>query len=313
MGTIKTRDSNSSIHSAFSKMATLSESLTASILLYCFFLTLETIMAVTLIFGHYSMVAFMEILFASISLIVHTITVTVAELAAHRGIGKGESKRFGFKSWIETSIIVVDAVNLWLSVSVVTKNRNEDIQVLLIVALGGLTVFLYAVRIFHVFYTVLKPTTEKRKQQSRVSSIQGIFINRRFSEMQFCFEELFQKPFEEEIWSRAFSLQFYGTRETDESTAFRSDHSHLHNDLTSFHEGRPDWEDVFWKAIRKARQSDPDGESVGVFFCGSPAIAKCLRSTADKINAQLQFAAKRPDTKGRNHGNFKIVVHVENF
>merc|ERR1712224_145116 len=215
----------------------------------------------------------------------------------------------GFKFWIETSIILIDAVNLWLSLSVVTKKRNKGVElglaaeenssrILLIVALGGFTVFLYAVRIFHIFYTVLKPTTEQREQQSKVSSMQGIFISRRYSGMKFYFEQLFQQPLYKKFRSRTVSLQLYGTREKEESTMFSS---HQNNDWLSINEGRPDWEDVFWKAIRKAQKFDPDGVSIGVFFCGSPAIAKCLRSTVDKINAKLQVAAKRPSPNGGNH------------
>jgi hypothetical protein len=54
---------------------------------------------------------------------------------------------------------------------------------------------------------------------------------------------------------------------------------------------------------------DPDsGEIIGVFFCGSPAIGKCLHSSADKVNTEHQFLTK---TLGRKP--CKIVIHVESF
>ena len=313
---------DSRIQSMSSNTVTIMESLTASILQYVFFLSLETVIAVTWIFGHFSLVAFLEMVLASISLIVHVAIMTIGIFTRRRENGAACSKRVCFKSSIEISIILVDIVNLWLSFSVATTDQFEpefvakqnSQRVLLIVAMGGLTVFLYAIRIFHIFYAILKPPTGKRKQKNKVSSIQGIFINRQYHGMRFCFEQLLQQPLEGEIWSKAFSLQFYGTQETHKAgESVRRFNNNLNNDCVSFRQGRPDWESVLWKAIKNAQQSDPNGASIGLFFCGSPAIAKCLRSTADRINAKLQFAAKQTTTNGRNPGNFKIVLHVENY
>ena len=74
--------------------------------------------------------------------------------------------------------------------------------------------------------------------------------------------------------------------------------------------GRPDWNNVFLRAISKAHTTNDDGESVGVFFCGSPAIANALQSEARKVTAQHQFAMKSLNGK---RCRCKIIVHSENF
>mmetsp|Transcript_19391 Transcript_19391/g.45090 ORF Transcript_19391/g.45090 Transcript_19391/m.45090 type:complete len:726 (-) Transcript_19391:370-2547(-) len=321
---IMSEKGDSCIQRMFSNTIDIMESLTASVFLYGFFLSLETAIAVTFIYRRYTLVAFMEILFASISLLVHIATMTMGVLTARRVNGEGGSKRFGFKTWIESGIILVDVVNLWLSLLVVKNDRNVFLgpnlaakensnPALLIVAMGGITVFLYAVRIFHTFYAVLKPPRGKQGQKNKVSSIQGIFINRHYHGMRFCIEQLLQQPLEGQFSSEAFSLKVYGTQEQDEPNS-KHFSKHQDDDWRTFRKGRPEWESILWEAIEKARRSDPDGASIGVFFCGSPGIAKCLRSTADKINAKLQYVAKRTRTNGsRNLANFKIVIHVENY
>ena len=74
--------------------------------------------------------------------------------------------------------------------------------------------------------------------------------------------------------------------------------------------GRPDWNRVFLKSIARAHCTNEEGESVGVFFCGSPAIAKDLQAEAKRVTAQHQFAMKQLDGKPCK---CKIMVHVENF
>jgi hypothetical protein len=54
-----------------------------------------------------------------------------------------------------------------------------------------------------------------------------------------------------------------------------------------FYPGRPNWNSFLQKTIVKAHVSVPSvcGESIGLFFCGSPAIAQDLYTTAEKIPA----------------------------
>ena len=81
-----------------------------------------------------------------------------------------------------------------------------------------------------------------------------------------------------------------------------------HDDL--FHPGRPDWNKIFLKAMARAHLTNPEGESVGVFFCGSPAIAKDLQTAAAEVTARHQFAVKHLDGKACK---CKLIVHSENF
>lgn len=268
------------------------------------------------------MVASTEIIFASISLIFHTVTIIVLALTHDEGM----DYFCHFKSWTEVSLCLLDAVNLWLSMSVLKKDEMVDQNLTRwIVGLGGASVFIHAIRIFHIFYMTLKPKTEQRHTQKQVCSIQGIFINRHYTGMRFCFDQLLQ-PLEEGL-SKIFSLQFYGTRETADKRppkhnlsspdltlldgAFEgTSNTSNQSDYYSFHTGRPDWESIFREAIRKSYLLDPNGDSIGVFFCGSPAIAKSLRSTADKVNAQHRFATKKKTGKACK---CKIVIHVESY
>ncbi len=325
-----------------SKAMDFMQSLTVSICLYGIFLTFLTIIIVSQIFGYHEQVVLFEIAFATSSVTFHASTLLISACA----LGLSNYVR-QFKCWIEITITMFDAFNLWLSVTCFLGALGiaQSPALRLIVLLGVVSVFLHALRIFNIFYTTLKPNntdenSDDTPDRNKVSSIQGIFINRKYDGMKFCFKELLQ-PLEEE-GHKNFSLQFYGTREKsndasglpiaagsadNEDSRVPSSMKSLDSatagkqDFYSFHKGRPDWESIFHKAIRKAqishqgtsstRSIGSNGEiSIGVFFCGSPAIAKTLRSVADKVNAQHRFAANK--SKGK-YQRCKIVIHVENF
>ena len=92
------------------------------------------------------------------------------------------------------------------------------------------------------------------------------------------------------------------------------------DDCSSFKCGRPDWRHIFLKAMAKAHaQTNNDknsgskvsrGESVGVFFCGSPAITAELQTMAREVTAQHQSTKKQLDGKACK---CKLIVHSENF
>jgi respiratory burst oxidase len=172
----------SGFRSACSNTKGILGSLTISIGLFGFFLTGETIICVNQIFEHYAKAASMEIVFASVSLIFHTGTMIVSALTHN-----GDTEYFRLlKSWIEVSIALVDAVNLWLSIAVLKKDELVDQDsTRWIVGLGGVSVFLHAVRILHIFYTTLKPKTDQSHTQSEVCSIQGILSTANILECDF--------------------------------------------------------------------------------------------------------------------------------
>ena len=159
-----------------------------------------------------------------------------------------------------------------------------------------------------------------------------------YSNMKFAARGLLQ-PIIEDGLTDLFSMEFYGTREKSDSDEENKTKTHrnsqsvelIQNMIGSagegldvraslsknqhceyFRPGRPNWNEIFLKAIAKAHQrSNPEvGESVGVFFCGSPAIAKDLQCMAADVTARHQFAVKHLDGKACK---CKLIVHSENF
>jgi hypothetical protein len=162
---------------------------------------------------------------------------------------------------------------------------------------------------------------------SEICSIQGILINRYYSGMRFAAKSLM--PPTEYGLSKLFSMEFYGTREKpkdeshDEKALIRSMAENHRQSKTNllieqnpddyFHAGRPDWKQIFTKAIAKAHKTCPSRRkngTVGVFFCGSPAIAHDLQCMAKEVTAQHQYSRKHLDGTACR---CKLIVHSENF
>ena len=171
-------------------------------------------------------------------------------------------------------------------------------------------------------------------------SVDGIVINRKYSNMKFA-ARCILPPILQEGLSDVFSMEFYGTRENPKKKKEGEDEQITEHSLVGemmgsagdnitvresiyysqkeqevqphenfFCAGRPDWNRIFLKAISKAHATNEEGESVGVFFCGSPAIAHALKSEAKKVTAQHQFAMNCLDGK---RCRCKLIVHSENF
>ena len=119
-------------------------------------------------------------------------------------------------------------------------------------------------------------------------------------------------PIVGEDLSDLFSMQFYGTREKEkEDKQYDKRLPLLHSKQKNpFYAGRPNWNRIFVKAITRAHCSSEEGESVGVFFCRSPAIAKELQAEAKIVTAQHQFAMKHLEGKVCK---CKLIIHSESF
>ena len=316
------------------------ESMTVSMFLLILFVFGETITIVLQMFGFGTTANSLGSALSLIALIVHGSTVIVSTIAL------GWSHYFQlFKCWLECTIIVVDCFALWISLKsfMMTKEEQDNAANTAYFVFFGIVVALHAIRIFHIFYTTLKPKTKvtanKKKNRQSISeshgssgekeicSIEGILINRMYSNMRFAARSLLP-PIIEDGLSSLFSMEFYGTREKAKEEK-HSEHGliskmmgsvgrgldirssmikHKHDDY--FHPGRPDWNRIFLRAMARAHLTNPEGESVGVFFCGSPAIAKDLQVAAAKVTAQHQFAVKHLDGKACK---CKLIVHSENF
>jgi len=341
--------SRSWLHSTCIFLEKIFESMTVSMSLLVLFVLGETMTFVLQMFGYEVAANSLGSWLSFNALVAHGSTVLVS------GVALGWSNYFKlFRCWLECTIIVVDAIALWFSL----RNRQLAHDVLLLGAKNttkntayfvffGAVVILHALRIFHIFYMTLKPrsgaaitaspntiTKNSILSSSRnssisdqeICSIDGILINRMYSNMKFAARSLLQ-PIIEDGLADLFSMEFYGTREKSKDRD-RSEHSLISNMMGSehgidirckmcehqhdeyFHPGRPNWNKIFLKALAKAHQRNPKGESVGVFFCGSPAIAKDLQAAAAKVTAQHQFAVKHLDGKPCR---CKLIVHSENF
>jgi len=165
-------------------------------------------------------------------------------------------------------------------------------------------------------------------------SVEGILINRKYSNMKFAAKSILPQILKDGL-SDVFSMEFYGTREmpkkaekeediTEHSLAGRMmgsmgagidvrgsvHYKGKENQDDLFCPGRPNWNHIFLKAISRAHVTNEEGESVGVFFCGSPAIAKDLVAEARRVTAQHQFAMNHMNGK---RCKCKLIVHSENF
>ncbi|VEU36433.1 unnamed protein product [Pseudo-nitzschia multistriata] len=302
------------------------ESLTASICLLCISVIGETAVITGTLFGYYWEANMIGSILASGLVLFHSGTILVSIVAYDGGI----QYFFRFKCWLESGIVLVDAVNFFIVLPTLTRTNPSDkeISTPLLFGLAGMSVFLHVARTFHVFYTVLRPKTElmEGQKQNHICSVQGIFVNRSYKGMRFAFEQLLQ-PLEEGL-SGAFSLQFYATQEKDKKKTktmkslkrgvdasfhgrkLASDWDTSTDNFYCFREGRPDWELIFRKSILKAHFSCTSGDSVGVFFCGNPALSKELNEVADRVSAQHRYSVKK--AKGMSC-KCKIVVHTENY
>jgi len=106
--------------------------------------------------------------------------------------------------------------------------------------------------------------------------------------------------------SSNFSLELYATRDKDSDLQKVNPFQSCANNH-ALNAGRPDWEAILTDAIEQAHATNSEeGESVGVFFCGSPAIARTLQMTARRVKAEHQYST-------RNTCRCRLLVHKENF
>mmetsp|Transcript_4255 Transcript_4255/g.11026 ORF Transcript_4255/g.11026 Transcript_4255/m.11026 type:complete len:1254 (+) Transcript_4255:170-3931(+) len=308
------------------------DSMTVCLSLFALFVFGETITIVLRMYGYTVVANSLGLLSSIVALLVYGITITVSMIA--RGCFKYSRS---FKCWLEFSILFVDTTAIWFSIqsrnNTVEEDNSENTRIYL--SIFGYVVFLHALRIFHIFYVTLKPSTKDRMKNSNtlttssevwsgkeeICSVQGILINRKYSSMRFAAKGLLPQILQDGL-SDLFTIQFYGTREEDNgddekdrmSEMMGSDEINLDVSPSTldgvFCAGRPDWNNVFLQAINRAHRTNKEGDSVGVFFCGSPAIAKDLQVEAKRITAQHQFVTQR------RHGRAckcKLIVHTENF
>jgi len=152
----------------------------------------------------------------------------------------------------------------------------------------------------------IRPARARDPSVSRkVLSITGIWVARKYSAMSWAAQELAETASD---LPAAFTLRFYATRDRQEDldpiNPFLN-YGPNHN----LHGGRPNWEVILMYFLNHAHATTDGGDSVGVFFCGSPVIARAIRHAAHRITARHQYSMK----KEKQRCKCAIIVYEENF
>jgi len=198
--------------------------MTLSISLLVFFVLGETLAFVLHMFGYGATANSLGFWLSVITLVVHGSTVLLSTIVL------GWSNYFKlFKCWLECIIIAIDAIALWYSVKSWIKPNAIDLDTFFV--LFGAVIILHAIRIFHIFYITLKPrssaitpgaisikmnpkstSSSTRRSGSNsdqeIYSIDGILINRMYSNMKFAAQSLL-RPIIEDGLTDLFSMEFY--------------------------------------------------------------------------------------------------------
>jgi hypothetical protein len=283
--------------------ASILETMTLNVCLLCVSVMSETIIFVVWLFKHPREAAIMQLVISSLALLFFGSKIVLSFISY--GI-----ERYGLSHvcFLECSIFLLDGTSLVMSVETIMSPSKK--KAIAYFAFFAAFLIFHSVRIFYIFYATARPPKLvdgapppiNDRRVDKIRSITGIWVSRYFSNMNFAASDLVSTL---ENASSVFSLQFYGTREdaSDPSiTVKRGGHA--------IHAGRPDWEAIFHEAISKAHCTNPEGEAVGVFFCGAPAIARDLQRTAQKVTAQHQSACK---VLYGSPCRCRLLVHKENF
>lgn len=279
--------------------ASVMESMTVNICMFCASVAVETLVFAIWIFEFDKAAAGLQLVMSMVALVVFGSKVVFSILAYG-------PKRY-FSSWVcyfEICIVMLDSVALFSSIATLASPSPEA-AILYFTFHAGFVV-VHGARIFHIFHATARPPESQTTSETsdgtvdKIRSITGIWVTRHYSGMSYAVPSLTETMMG---LPSLFCLELYGTREEETS-----------KDATLkkiAKAGRPNWETIFECAIEDAYASDPNGdEAVGVFFCGSPAIARVLQSTAQQVTARHQHATAKRDGKP---SRCRILVHKENF
>jgi respiratory burst oxidase len=298
--------------------------MTLNICLFIFSLTAETTVLCVWLFEYDRESALLQIIVSVIALVVFS-SKMILSLMTYRG-----RYLHSFVFALESCIVMTDAVAL---ISSATSYHSPSRKAAIFYfAFFAAFVVLHAIRVFHIFYATARPPVQhigrkNRQEVNRIVSITGIWVSRYDSSMTFAISDLVKGI---QDLSPIFSLQLYATRDksstVDRVSPFRDSRC---GPCHVLHAGRPDWEAILSKAIEGAHESSittaadtvmanssndgaavVEGESVGVFFCGSPAIARELQRIAQQVMANHQYATRR---HSGTPCRCRLLVHKENF
>jgi len=225
--------------------------------------------------------------------------------------------------WLELSILTM----CWARIGFSAWFLVEPIRwkAIIYFSMFALFMVLQIVRVFFVFYSTARPYGEEPTEEaestsdtpSRLSSeaavtarlprrVIAIWVNKSFAGMNWASTALADSA---RNLPAGYNLQLYATRDKPEDVTDPFDRTQC-GEQHQVHCGRPNWEKIMHEAIEAAHKSNKDGASVGVFYCGSPAVARDLQATALKVSAEHEFVNKK---KGKAPCMCRILVHKENF
>lgn len=264
--------------------ASILESMTCNISLFCFSVAMETIVFSVWIFNFDVEAAILQIVISIVALVIFVSKIILSIIAY--------GPRRYCMSWVASLEILIVLLDIGVIVSsfgtVDSPSREEAIAYF---SFFAAFVVLHGVRIFHIFHATARPPkvandTIVSADVDKIHSVTSIWVSRFYSTMSFAALDLVKNL---KALPPVFSLELYGTREKKD-TGYEHE---LEDETCVARPGRPDWEKIFHQAITRAHATNPEGESVGVFFCGSPAIARVLQSFAQQVTAEHQYATKK--------------------
>ena len=296
--------------------ASVLESMTVNVALFCFSIFVETVGVVLYLFHILpdpfvvepsdSSPGEMKVSGAAVQIVVSSLVLSiiggkvVLSLVAYR-----QRYLCSFVCLLEMGLVISDALALsFAATSIAAKEVQDAFRHF---ALFGCYLVLHLLRMMYIFYASAQPPsvserTQKKncKENNGIKSVVGIWVSRKYSGMSFAAHDLVESV---QNLPSTFSLKLYATRDSDEAVQ-EADPFKGRGSQHALIAGRPDWEQILSEALDRCY--DDGGDAVGVFFCGSPAISSSLHRIAQKVNAEHYYA-----TGGRSQ--CRILVHKENF
>ena len=295
--------------------ASVLESMTVNVALFCFSIFMETIGVVLYLF-HVIPDPFVvepsdsdggeiKVSGAAVQIVVSSLVLfviggkVVLSLVAYR-----QRYLCSFVCLLEMALALADVLALIFAITSIATKTVQNAVVYF--ALFGCYIVLHILRMMYIFYESAQPpsiperTQKKNEENNGIKSVVGVWVSRNSSGMSFAAHDLVESV---QNLPSIFSLKLYATRDSVEVVQEADPFKGCGNQ----HEliaGRPNWEQILSGALDRCY--DNGGDAVGVFFCGSPAISSSLHRIAQKLNAEHYYA-----TGGRSQ--CRILVHKENF
>ena len=290
-------------------IASYMETMTMNILLFVLAVLMEVTCYSIWIFGLVKEAAFLQL---AVSMVFLTFFITKVGLSMC-AYGRRYLKSQVFL--LEAMLLIMDGFTFYSAFIFLYDGHTRTKAVAYFVLFGGY-IFFHAIRIFHIFYATARPPaqyTDKNSHDSspsnnnnedgQLESLTGIWVSRTYEGMKFASSDLVSSiSSTDEAPPANCQLQLFATRDKPDqvTTPFAAGSAH------SLHAGcRPDWNKILKDAVHRVHCSPTSiDQSAGVFFCGSPAIARTLQHTAIQVTARHQR---------RYHCNCRVLVQKENF